>query len=74
MTANHYQRSNCKEGWLHKYVIISVVKGGLYERCERCGNKQYFPSNTPNWKYMEYHIRQALQPKDVQYAREYDLH
>jgi hypothetical protein len=66
-----YQNSECRGGYLHKYRIINEYNGGLVERCERCGDKQFFPSNTPNYKYLSYHIRQALQVDDPRFLREY---
>lgn len=68
---DRYQKSNCKEGYLHKYIILSQPKGGLFERCERCGDKQFFPSDTPNHIYLQYHMRQALQVNDPLFFREY---
>lgn len=68
---SQYQKSECKNGYLHRYVILENHKGGLVERCDRCGDKQYFPHDTPNWKYLEYHIRQALQVTDPRFLREY---
>lgn len=69
--SDRLQRSKCRGGFLHKYKILKVINEGLYERCERCGDKQFFPKNTPNWKYMQYHIRQALQATDKLFKREY---
>jgi hypothetical protein len=31
----------------------------------------FFPHDTPNHKYLEYHVRQALQENDPLFAREY---
>lgn len=68
---NRYQKSECKGGYLHKFRILSEHKGGLVERCERCGTKMLFPKDTPNHKYMEFHVRQALQVSDPRFLREY---
>ncbi len=56
---------------LHDFKIISSDNRGLVERCTRCGMKMHFPENTPNHKYMEYHVRQALQTSDPRYYVEY---
>ena len=66
-----YLKSECLAGYLHKFSIIQELRGGLVERCERCGIKMFFPHNTPNWKYMETHVRQALQANDPRFKKEY---
>lgn len=71
MYETKYQRSECRGGYLHKFRIISTPKGGLYERCERCGMGIFFDKETPNWKYLEYHIREALQDNDPRFTREW---
>lgn len=68
---NRYQKSECKGGYLHDFAILSQQAHGLMERCNRCGLKMYFSKDTPNYKYMEYHVRQALQPSDPLFLREY---
>ncbi len=69
---NKYQNSECKKiGWLHDYQIVEVQQKGVLERCSRCGDRQFFPHDTPNFKYLEYHIRSALQKNDKRYAKEY---
>jgi DNA-directed RNA polymerase subunit RPC12/RpoP len=71
---SRYLRSQCKSGYLCKYKILESINGGLLERCERCGKKMFFPHDTPNHKYLEYHARQALQETDKLFAREYPEH
>ncbi len=61
----------CQSNRLHHYKIIRVINGGLHERCLHCGDHQFFPHNTPSWKYIEYHIREALQTNDPMYEIEY---
>lgn len=56
---------------LHNFSSLEQYKDGLVERCTRCGLKMFFPPDTPNHKYLEYHIRQALQPNDPRYHIEY---
>jgi len=56
---------------LHDFKILPYDRGGLLERCSRCGMKMHFPENTPNHKYMEYHTRQALQQSDPRFNIEY---
>jgi hypothetical protein len=67
----YYQKSGCKNNYLHKFHILAQPREGLLERCERCGLQMFFPHDTPSWKYMEYHIRQALQVNDPLFLREY---
>ena len=68
---NKYQNSECKGKYLHNFQIISQNPKGSFERCERCGMKQFFSTATPNHIYISYHIRQALQPTDSRFEREY---
>lgn len=66
-----YLSSECLGGYLHRYKILESLRGGLVERCELCGDKQFFPHDTPAHKYLEYHVRQALQVNDPRFLREY---
>jgi hypothetical protein len=68
---SRYQNSECKGGYLHRYVILDNHNGGLIERCDRCGDTKYFPYDTPAHIYMSYHIRQGLQVNDPRFLREY---
>jgi len=68
---NHYQNSKCVNGYLHDFRIQRQLASGVLEVCTRCRKAKYFPNNVPNHIYLSYHIRQALQPSDPLFAREY---
>ena len=63
---HHYQQSVCKKGlpYLHDYRPLYNKDGGLVEKCQLCGDKQYFPEKIPNHIYLARHIKQSLQPSD----------
>lgn len=69
---SRYLKSDCKaRGYLHDFKIIEAFNQGLIERCTRCGLKMFFPHDTPNFKYLEFHVRQALQVDDPKFLHEY---
>lgn len=68
---NKYQNSECKNGWLHRWTQLAMIKGGSLERC-RCGLKMWFPADRgANAYYLSYHIRSVLRANDPRYQREY---
>lgn len=68
---SRYQKSHCKNGYLHDFVQVDQTATGYVERCTRCGIQMHFPLDTPNAVYLSYHLRSALQPNDVLFLREY---
>ena len=66
-----YQNSVCLNNYLHDYEQITTYPNGIYERCARCHDKQFFPWDVSNTKYISHHLRSAIQPTDERYAREY---
>lgn len=68
---NRYQKSECQGGYLHDYLLVKEYRQGVLERCSRCGDSQFFEHDTPDWKYLEFHIRSALQRSDPRFSREY---
>lgn len=72
MKSRKYQNSLCGRGtWLHKFKILGSPKGGILERCERCGVTKFFSENVPNHIYLSWHIRSGLQVTDYLFNREY---
>jgi hypothetical protein len=63
--------SNCICGYLHDYRINRSFVKGVEEICSRCKDRQFFRLDTPNIRYLERHIRQAIQSDDSRYLREY---
>ncbi len=69
---NRYQKSECRGGYLHKWLQLEIIKEGSLERCERCGLKMWFPAaRGANTKYLSYHIRSVLQSSDPRFKKEY---
>jgi hypothetical protein len=66
-----YQDSICKGGYLHDFKPVVITNIGFMERCTRCGEQIHFPIDTPNWKYLSYHIRSILRADDQLYNHEY---
>lgn len=65
---HHYQDSFCDEdaGLLHNYRMLYQTQDGVVEKCVNamCGDKQFYPHNTPNHVYLSSHLRMALQQND----------
>lgn len=67
-----YQRSLCKrKGWLHDYRLQTQYMHGVVEKCEKCGDRKYFPLDIDNATYLSYHIRSAIQLTDERFEHEY---
>lgn len=66
-----YQKSHCKNGYLHDLRQTRFFSKGVEERCIRCREAFFFPYDVPNHEYLAYHIRSALQPSDALYKHEY---
>lgn len=73
MYEDRYQNSHCLGGFLHDFRQVKTYKGGVIERCTRCGDQMHFPMNTPNDVYLSFHIRSALQTSDPLYYHEYPV-
>lgn len=65
----------CQEdaGLLHDYRIIKNDARGVIEKCVNlmCGDKQFFPPNVPDYVYLSYHLKSALQPSDALFKTNY---
>ena len=66
-----YQKSVCRRGILHKFVLIKNTDKGVLERCERCGMKMHFPNGMKNHLYLSWHIRSVLRADDSLFRKEY---
>lgn len=59
----YYMNSKCLEGvWLHDYQIVKTYEQGVIEVCEHCKDRQYFPNNVSNRRYLAYHLKSSIQP------------
>ncbi len=63
--------SVCGNGYYHDFRIALTISGRTVEICTRCRTMVAFRTDTPNHVYLSYHLRQALQPYQAQFSREY---
>lgn len=69
---DYYLNSLCSEGlWLHDYQIVKTYEDCVVERCEKCKNRQIFKIKGSNKRYLSYHIRPSLQPRQKRFSKEY---
>lgn len=69
-----FTRSECRNGWLHRFNIVAEYPEGVQERCEICGKKVFFRvinGKSNNTDYISYHMRQCLVPQHRAWKREY---
>lgn len=67
-----WQRSKCITGWLHDFRQVTSYKDGVIEMCDRCKKKKFFSNKVPNYYYLSYHLRSALQPTLKRFYKEYE--
>lgn len=75
MTDLFWGNSQCLDSWLHRFKIIEQFKDGILERCEICGQEEFFKvidGRIDNVEYLSYHARQALLPFHPLFAHEYE--
>lgn len=61
-----WQNSICDSGmWLHDWLVLRPLEGGLEEYCYRCGKTKLFIPNEPNELYLGHHLRLSLQPSTM---------
>lgn len=66
--------SECQDAWLHRFQIIKPYEVGVLERCEICGQEEFFPvvdGRVDNAEYLSYHARQALMKQHELFNHEY---
>lgn len=63
--------SMCGGGLYHDYQIIRSTVDGVIEQCSRCKDRQFFRHNVNNSHYLSFHLRSALQKRDIRFNREY---
>lgn len=68
----YYLNSLCTGGkWLHDFEIVKVYETCVVERCNHCKKRIQFKTNGSNRKYMSYHVKQSLQPRNKRFYSEY---
>ncbi len=65
------KKSECVGGWMHRYEITRVFTHGVEERCRICKDKQFFNNDIPNYEYLAFHLRSALQSNNKRFNKEY---
>ena len=71
LSPNRYQKSICRNNYLHDFRQVKQTRYGFLERCSRCGKQVHFPANISNQAYLSYHIRSALQGHEPLFRHEY---
>lgn len=71
---SRFGKSECQNGYLHRYIIDREWSDGVTEICEICHDVQFYKvidERVDNIAYLEHHERDILMPIDRQYANEY---
>lgn len=74
MPDSFWGNSQCCDSYLHRFNIVNQYFDGVLERCELCGEEQFFPivnGELDNIDYLSYHARQALMPQHELFIHEY---
>lgn len=70
-----FEKSECLNGYLHRYKIENEWEEGTEEICEICKDQQFYKvinGQIDNNDYLEYHYREVIQPNDRRYEFEYE--
>lgn len=71
-----WSKSECKDGWLHRYKIIGQDQNAVVEMCEICRDTQTFKivnGRVDNMTYLRYHLHSALPRWHRLWERQYTL-
>ena len=71
-----YIKSKCKGPWLHRWKLLRATDQWQEEVCEICHDRLFTPSRQgriDNHKYLQTHLRSALQPYMPRFSKEYPL-
>lgn len=63
--------SECNGGWMHRWIITKTYPTGVEERCLICKEKRFFHNKIPNFQYLSFHLRSALQKDNLRFYKEY---
>lgn len=69
-----FGQSECLDIWLHRFQLVEQFEDGVMERCEICGQEEFFPvidGQIDNQNYLSFHARQALMPQHELFKHEY---
>lgn len=70
----YWGKSECGNGWLHRYEILEQHADYVMEVCVICHEPAYFKlinGKSDNFDYLDHHLRQALFKAHPQFIREY---
>lgn len=74
MSVISWSKSECKDGYLHQYQIITQDSNAVVEMCKLCKDMQVFKivnGKVDNINYLKYHLRNALPPFHRLFKREF---
>lgn len=69
-----FNKSECRSGWLHRFVLSRQFFEGQEEICEICKVKVFFrqiEGRVNNQEYIAYHMRQCLFPQHRLFKKEF---
>lgn len=72
-----FDKSYCKNGWLHRYNLVSQHPECFMEVCAICSDTQYYPvvnGRTDNYAYLSRNLRQVLPRVHPLFPHEYPLY
>ena len=73
---NFFGNSECCDAWLHRFSIVETYPEGVLERCQICGQEEFFlmiDGRIDNINYLSYHARQALLKEHELFQHEYGV-
>ncbi len=65
------ENSECVAGFLHDFRFRRTVDNGVVEQCLKCKTVKFFHNKTPNYIYLSFHLRSALQRDHKRFNKEY---
>lgn len=70
----YWLKSDCGNGWLHRFKLQQQWPDCVQEVCEICGQEEFFQvfdGRIDTLNYGDLHMRQWLMPQHPLYQREY---
>lgn len=74
MNDEYWLKSECGNGWLHRFAIQQQWFDCVQEVCEICGQEEFFQifdGRIDTLNYGDLHMRQWIQPLHPLFIREY---
>lgn len=76
-TDSFWGNSECLDTWLHRFSLVGQFEDGVLERCEICGQEEFYKiidGRIDTVEYLSTHARQALQPEHPWFRHEFPNH